>query len=51
MFDFPAIAASHHTPHGLEKKWNNTAVGFHYQLSVSINIWKERSKERKENIV
>lgn len=51
MDDFLAIAAFQHSPHGLEKKWNNAAVDFHYQLSVSINIQKERRKERKENIV
>lgn len=48
MVNFPAIAATQHTPHGLEKQLNNTAADFHYQLSVSINIQKER---RKENIV
>lgn len=54
MVDFPAVAAPQYPPHRPEKKWNNTAVDFQihrHQLSVSTNIWKERRKERKENIV
>lgn len=48
MVDFPAIAASQHTPHGLEKKWNNKYCSSFSLSVICVYQYLEGKKEGEE---
>lgn len=52
MVDHSAIAASQHTPHRLEKKWNILQLIFTISyLCLPILGMKTGRNERKENVI